>query len=180
VKAVSRVLSEWAATHFFFTVYKFTGAVWVDESIRKLWKQFRGLFLSGQRLSFPWLFMTTQGLCGLTNPFVTCVSSFRVFFLVGSDSVFLDYLWVNRGWVGWRIYSSPEKALSGPISQWAATLFSLTVYEVTGAVWADEFIRHVGKEFRGLFLSSHRLNFAWLFMSTQGLCGLLRCRGRTN
>jgi hypothetical protein len=28
----------------------------------------------------------------VTNPFVTCESSFTVFFLVGSDSVFLDYL----------------------------------------------------------------------------------------
>jgi len=35
------------------------------------------------------------------------------------------------------------KALSGPISQWAATQFSLTVYESTGAVWADESIRHL-------------------------------------
>jgi len=47
----------------------------------------------------------------------------------------------------------------GPISVWAATVFSLTVYELTVALWADEFIRHVGKEFLGLFLSSHRLNF---------------------
>jgi hypothetical protein len=45
--------------------------------------------------------------------------------------------------VGLRIHSSPEKALSGAISEWAATLFSLTVYESTGAVWADESIRHL-------------------------------------
>jgi hypothetical protein len=35
------------------TVYEYTGAVWVDEFIRHLRKLFRGLFLSGQRLSFP-------------------------------------------------------------------------------------------------------------------------------
>jgi hypothetical protein len=29
------------------------------------------------------------------------------------------------------------------ISEWAATLFSLTVYESTGAVWADESIGHL-------------------------------------
>ena len=36
VKAVSGALSEWATTHFSFTVYESIGAVWADESIRKL------------------------------------------------------------------------------------------------------------------------------------------------
>jgi hypothetical protein len=31
----------------------------------------------------------------------------------------------------------------GALSEGAATCFSLTVYESTGAVWADEFIRHL-------------------------------------
>ena len=53
VKAVSGSLSEWAATHFLFTVYESTGVGWADESIRHLGKLFRGLFLSGKRLSFP-------------------------------------------------------------------------------------------------------------------------------
>jgi hypothetical protein len=35
------------------------------------------------------------------------------------------------------------KAVSGAISEWAANQFSLTVYESTGAVWADESIHHL-------------------------------------
>jgi len=40
-------------------------------------------------------------------------------------------------------HSSPVKAVSGAISEWSATQFSLTVHESIGAVWADESIRHV-------------------------------------
>jgi hypothetical protein len=36
--------------------------------------------------------MSQQGLCGLTNPFVTCEKSFEGFFVVGSESVLLDCL----------------------------------------------------------------------------------------
>jgi len=120
-----------------------TGAVWADESILHLWKQFRGLFLSAFRLNFPWLFMSPQRLCGLTNPFVTSENSFGGYFRVGSDSVFLESFWVNMGCVGWRIYGSPVKAVLGAVYEWAATHFSLTVYESTGAVWSDESIRHL-------------------------------------
>jgi hypothetical protein len=35
------------------------------------------------------------------------------------------------------------KAVPGAISEWAATQFSLTVYESTGAAWADESIRNL-------------------------------------
>jgi hypothetical protein len=52
------------------------GVVGADESIRHMWKEFGGLLLSGQRLSFPRLFMSHQGLFGLPNPFATCESSF--------------------------------------------------------------------------------------------------------
>jgi len=65
------------------------------------------LLLSGQRLSFPILFMSHQGLFRLPNPFTTCESSF------------------------------------GCISEWEASQFSLTVYESTGAVGADESVRHM-------------------------------------
>jgi hypothetical protein len=34
----------------------------------------------------------STGQRGLTNPFVTCESTFGVFFLLGSDLVFLDCL----------------------------------------------------------------------------------------
>ena len=71
------MISEWAATQFSLTIYESTGAVCVEDSMRHLWKQFQRLFLRGQRLSFPSLFMSQQGLCGLTNPFVTFESTFE-------------------------------------------------------------------------------------------------------
>jgi len=124
-----------------------------DESILHLWKEFRGLLLSGQRLSFPWLFMSHQGLLGLKNPFATYKSNFGGYIWMGNESVFLDCLGVNKGCDGWRMHSSPVKAVSGAISERATTQFFMTVYESKGAVWADESIRHLWKEFRGLFLT---------------------------
>jgi hypothetical protein len=76
-------ISESPATEFSLTISKSTGAVCAEESMRHLWKQFRGLFVSGQQLSFPWLFVSQQVLCGLTNPFVTCESTFEGYFYVG-------------------------------------------------------------------------------------------------
>jgi hypothetical protein len=190
------MIFELAATQFSLIVYESIGAVWDDESIRHQWKQFRGLFLTGRRLNFPWLlmsrqglcvltnprvtsgntfgedfwegsdsvflhcfwvnrccvrwgfhasspeavskvisegqrlsflwlFMSKQGLCGLTNPFITCENSFGGYLWLGGDSVFLDCLWVNRGCVRWRIHWSPLQTFSGMISERAATLFSL-------------------------------------------------------
>jgi hypothetical protein len=77
VKAVSEGISEGAASQFSLTVYESTGAMGADESIRRLEKQFRGLYLNGLRVSFPSLFMSQQGLWGLTNLFVTCEKSFE-------------------------------------------------------------------------------------------------------
>jgi len=45
--------------------------------------------------------------------------------------------------VGRRIHSSPGKAVSGAIFEWATSQFSFTVYESTGDVGADESIRHM-------------------------------------
>jgi len=39
--------------------------------------------------------------------------------------------------------SSPVKAISGAISKSAATQFFVSPYESKGAVWANEFIRHM-------------------------------------
>jgi hypothetical protein len=44
---------ERAATMFFLIVSESTGAMCAEDSMRHLWKQFRRLFLSGQRLSLP-------------------------------------------------------------------------------------------------------------------------------
>jgi hypothetical protein len=87
--------------------------------------------------------MIQQGLWGLTNLFVTCEKCFDGFFGVGSDSVFLGFLGVTRGCLCCRIHSPPVKVVSGAISEWAASQFSLTIYESTGAVGADESIRHL-------------------------------------
>jgi hypothetical protein len=38
---------------------------------------------------------------------------------------------------------APVKAVSGAISEWVASQFSLIVYESTGAVCADESIQHL-------------------------------------
>jgi hypothetical protein len=153
------MISEWAATLFSLTVYESTGVVWADESIRHLWKQFRGLFLTRRRLSFPWLFISQQGLCALTNPWVTSGNIFGDDFWEGSDSVFLDYFWVNRCCVRWGFHVSSLEAVLEGNSEWAATQFSLTVNESTGEVWADESIRHLWMQFRGLFVSGQRLSF---------------------
>jgi len=49
----------------------------------------------------------------------------------------------HQGLFGLRIHSPPVKAVSGAISEWAASQFSFTVYESTRAVGADESIRHM-------------------------------------
>jgi len=180
--------------------------VGLDKSIRHLWKEFRGLLRSGQRLSFPWLFMSQKGLFGMTNPFVTCESSlrgdfsegsdsvfqtpyeskgavwayesirhlwkeFRRLFWLGGKSVFFDCLCVNRGCGAWRMHSLPVKRVLKATSEWATTKFCLTVYESKGAVWADESIRHLWKQFQGRFLRGQRRSFSWLLMSQRGCVG---------
>jgi len=47
--------------------------------------------------------------------------------------------------VGRRIHSLPVKGVSGAIFEWAPRKISLTVYESTNAVGADESIRHIVK-----------------------------------
>jgi len=171
VKAVSGAISEWAMSQFSLTVYESIGVVWADESIYHLWKQFQVPFQRRQRLSFSWLFMSKKGLSGQTNPFVTYERRLGGYFWLGTESVFLDCLWVKRGCVGWRIHSSPVKGVSGAIFDAAATQFSLTVNQITRVVGADESIHHLWKEFRGLLRSGQLLSFTWLLMSQKGLCG---------
>jgi hypothetical protein len=74
--------------------------------------------------------------------------------------------------VGRRIHSSPVQGVSGATFDWAPSQFSLTVFESTKAVGADESIRHMRKDFQGQLLSGQRLSFPLLFMSHQGLFGL--------
>ena len=53
LETVLVTISVLAATQFSLNVPESIGAVCADESMRHLWKQFLGLFQSGQRVSFP-------------------------------------------------------------------------------------------------------------------------------
>jgi hypothetical protein len=98
--------------------------------------------------------------------------SFGNDFWVGNDSVFLDSFCVNRCCVGWRINSSPMKEVSGAYFWVDSEKVFLNGFWVNKGVGAEESMRDLWKQFRGLFLSGQRLSFPWLFMSQQGLCGL--------
>jgi hypothetical protein len=60
--------------------------------------------------------------------------------------------------VGLRIHSSHEKAVSGVISEWSATQFSLNLYESTGAVHAEDSLCHLWNQFHD-DLSGQQLSF---------------------
>jgi len=53
LETVSGAISEWPATQFSLTFSESTGAGCTEDSLCHRWKQFRGLFLTGPRLSFP-------------------------------------------------------------------------------------------------------------------------------
>jgi len=158
---------------FSFTVYESTGAMGADESIRHLWKEFQGQFLNGHRVRFLWLFMSQQRLWGLTNPFVTLWKEFRGQLLSGQRLSFPFVFICQQGLCGLtNPFITCESSFRGRFWE-GTTQFFMTVYESKGAVWADESIRHLWKEFRGLFLNGHRISFHWLFMSQQRLWGLM-------
>ena len=172
-KRVSVMIFDVAATQFSLTIFESIGAVCAEESMRHLWKQFRGLFLSRQRLSFPWLFLSQQGLCGLTNPFVTYESRFGGYFWVGTDSVFLDSFLVSGAVCAdesmdqllkhfrWRFLIGRQ--LSFPwVFLCQQGQCALRIPCITSE-----------SSFEGYFLSGQRLSFPWLFPSQQGLCGLI-------
>jgi len=143
----------WGGSDLVFINYlESTGAVCADESIHKLCKQFRWWFMSRQRLRFHWQFQSQQGLCVLTNPCVSFRTSFGDDYWVPSDSVFLEYFWVNGGCVRWRIHLSPMEAVSVNISEVAATQLSLTISETIGAVFDNEWMPQLWKQFPWRFL----------------------------
>jgi hypothetical protein len=55
-------------------------------------------------------------------------------------------------------HSSPVKAVWGAISEWSATQFSLTFFESTGVVRAEDSWCHLWKQFLD-DLSAQRLSF---------------------
>jgi hypothetical protein len=105
------------------------------------------------------------------NLWVSSRNSFSEDFWVGSDSVLLDYFWVNRDCVGWRIHSSPVKAVSGAISEWAATQISLTVSESTGLCALTNQCVTCESSFGGYFLVGSDLVFLDFFWVNSGCVG---------
>jgi hypothetical protein len=166
------MIYEWSATQFSLTFSESTGAVSTEDSLCHRWQQFQGLFVTGRQLSFPWLFMSQQRLCALTNPLVTSGNIFGDDFWEGSDSVFLYCFWVNRCCASWGFLLSSLETVFVTISKWSVTQFSLTFSESTGAVRAEDSFCHLWKQFTWLFLIGQRLSFPWHFLSQQVLCTL--------
>jgi hypothetical protein len=175
-KAVSEIIYESSATQFSLTISESTEVVCYHESTPHLCEQFRSWFMSRQRLSSPSLFLTQYELCTLTNPGITCGSSFVDDFWVCSDWVFIDYLWVNKGCVSWQIHVSPVESFLVMIYVFTTTLFSLIISESTEAVCNDESKHHLWMLFRWWFLSRQWPNLRWLFLSPHGLCALMNPR----
>jgi len=115
--------------------------------------------------------MSTQGPFGLKNPFVTCESSFGGYFWLGGDSIFLDCSWVDRGCVRWRIHGSPLETFSVRISERAPTMFFFIVSESTGVACAEEFMRHLRKQFRRIFLRGSDSVFLDCLWGNRGCVG---------
>jgi hypothetical protein len=99
LETVSMTISKWSATQFSLTFSESTGAVRAEDSFCHLCKQFSWWFLSGHRLSFPWHFLSPQVLFAVRIPCVIAGNNFGGYFWMGGDSVFLECLWVNSGYV---------------------------------------------------------------------------------
>jgi hypothetical protein len=133
LEGVSVTISESAATQFSLTISDSVWAVGVDESTRHLWMVFRWWFLSPlwnqfrwwfqrrQWLNLHWLFLSQQGLGALMNPRVTFGSCFVHDFRVRTDSVFVDFFFVNRACERFRIHASPLEGVSVMLSESAPT-----------------------------------------------------------
>jgi len=112
LESVSLMISETVVAKFPFTVSKSTGAGRADESRRHLWKLFRWRFRSRYRLRFRWPFFSQHGLRALPIPHLTFGRFLGDDFWVGNESLFVDYLWVNRGCGRWGIHSSTSESVS--------------------------------------------------------------------
>ena len=146
--------------HFSLTFSKPTGVGRFDKSTRHLWKLFRWRFPNRHRLSLCWLFLSEQGLRALSNHGVTFGMFLGDDFGVGSEPVFVDYLWVNMGCGSWQIHASPLESILLMISEMSMSQFSLTVSKSTGDELADE---SMPKVFCWRLPIQHRLKFYWLF-----------------
>jgi hypothetical protein len=108
-------------------------------------------------------------MAALKNPLVTFGTCFVDDFQGATDSLFVDFFWVNRGCEHFRIHASPLESISLMNSESAVAQFSLTVSKSTGAGRAEESTCHLWNLIGWWFHSRHRLSFRWLFLSQQGL-----------
>jgi len=153
LESVSVTISVSVVAQFSLTVSKSTRVGHADDSTRHLWKL------------FCWLFLSQQGLRALSNPRVTFERCFGDDFWVGTDSVFIDLLWVNKG-CKLRIHASPMEVVSVRISEATTTQFSLTISKSTGAVGVNESTRHLWNRFRWRFWSRSDSDFLNIYEST--------------
>jgi len=166
------MISEMVLAQFSLTVSKSPGAGRADESARHLLNLVCWRFPSRHRLSFCCLFLSQQGLRALPNPRVSFGWFLGDDFWVGSELVFVDYSWVNRGCGRSGIHASTSKSVLFTISETVVAKFPFTVSKSTGAGCADESRRHLWKLFHWWFRSRYRLSFRWPFFSQHGLRAL--------
>jgi len=88
-----------------------TIVVYAVLSTCQVWKQFLRWFISGQRLSFPWWFLSPLELFALSTPRVSCGSSFGDDFWHSNISVFYDDFWAHRSCLHFWIHASTVEAL---------------------------------------------------------------------
>jgi len=174
------MISESAPTLFSLTKSESTGAMWADEFTCHLWRRFRWWFLSRQRLSFPWLFLSRQ-CCGCWGRHASHVVAVSLIISEAAKDLFsLTISESTRGgcatessrhlwqWFRWWFSESAPTLFSLMISKSAPTLFSLANSESLGVVGADESIGHLSKQFRWWFLSRQQLSFPWIFWVDRG------------
>jgi len=95
LEGVSVMISQAAPTPFSLTFFESIGGASSSECkchLRKL---------------FHWVFLNQQGLRALPNPRVTFGRCFGDDFAVSTDSIFVDFFWVNRGCELFWIHTSP-------------------------------------------------------------------------
>jgi hypothetical protein len=129
---------ESSVAQFSLTVSKSIGIGRANESTRHVWKLFRWQFPSRHQLSFRWPFLSQQGLRALPNIRLSFRRCLGDDFWVGSDSIFVDYLWVKRGCGCWQIHASHSESVSLMILEMAVSQFSLIVSNSIGDGRADE------------------------------------------
>jgi hypothetical protein len=97
MEGVPLTISELVPTPFSFTFSKSIGVASASKSTRHLWNLVRWWFMTLQRLSFCWLFLSQQGLWALRNPQIFGIG-FSDDFGVGRGPIFITVSkWTGAG-----------------------------------------------------------------------------------